>query len=258
MSLLGTIADVVAGYREYLARYSGAAKLSPLKRFDALMKANEDAAHAEAAVFDFLDLYKLQPRTLEDPSKGGPDFECAYGKLKFAVEVTNIGHPTLTRRSGMGNEPETTYINLPELLRALDSRLSAMASRGQARSYVGPRVLAIVTKHIVAAILPSAGLQEFASTAFLQRRNGTFVPVRRAYSMILLVQITGDASFVAGAVHPNPEHPMPIDPFWRIPFARVTSASSSNDAVVTEWVIAQPDAAKVIYLPSALRRYAKS
>src|SRR5471030_420133 len=97
MSLLGTIDDVVAAYREHLSRANaGPATRLALKRYNSLLRASPDAAHAEAAMYDFLDHCHLEPTNLEHPSEGGPDFECHRGNDRFAVEVTSIGETTLT------------------------------------------------------------------------------------------------------------------------------------------------------------------
>lgn len=259
MSLLGTITDVVAAYREYLATCNVTnASASPLKRFDRLFRSNEDSAHAEAATFDFLDQCHLRPRPLEDPSTGGPDFECSYGSLSFAVEVTSIGDVTLTKRSGMKSEPQVAFVDLPELVRGFDSRVSFKNSKQQARQYAGPRALTIVTKHIVTPALFAAGMEGFVSSVFCRKENGVFVPFRRAYGLVLLLQITGDASFIVGALHPEPEHQVPIDAFPRVPFARIATWPPSNGHVAVEWVIARPYALKSLYLPAAFRKIGTS
>jgi hypothetical protein len=254
-SLAGTISDVVQSYRHYLG--SKANPDAALTRFNTLLVNNVAAAHAEAAVFDFLDLYQLQPRVFEDASTGGPDFECRYGKQTFAVEVTSIGDDTLTRRSGMSNvvvEVAASFIDVPNLIRAFDSCVSAKTAKGQARVYTGPQVLAIVTTHVVSSIVPLT-IQSFATTAFCKGKDGNVTPARRAYALVLFVQITGDASFIAGAIHPEPVLPLSIEPFHRIPFARVSNwHHRTASRLMTEWVVSQPDAHKVIYLPIQLRR----
>jgi hypothetical protein len=251
MSLYGTIDDVVTAYRSELARR---AAVGQLKRFDDLLGANTDAAHAEAAVFDFLHRLHLQPENLEDLSEGGPDFRCHFAAQEFAVEVTAIGEPTLTRRSGMSNEPQVSYIDLAELLRAFDSRLSSKTGRAQAHKFSGPRVLAMVAKHIATNVLFLGGIEQFARAAF-SSADGR--PVRRAYSLVLFVEISGDASWVAGAEHPNPERGMSSEAFPRVPFARVVASSPEGVNANVEWVIGSPDPFKACFLPPALRRVCK-
>lgn len=264
-SLAGTVDDVVAYYRDVLAsRSGGKKKTSHLKRFDTLLANNKAAAHAEAAVFDFLDLHhRLAPEIFEDASTGGPDFECTYGQRRFAVEVTSIGDVALTRRSNLPHDAAETsadagaaFIDVQSLMQAFDSRLSAKNAKKQARVYDGPQVLAIVSTHIVSSVVPAVVVENFVREAFLKHEGRSIVPVRRAYGLILFVQVTGDASFVVGAVHPAPTVPLGIEPFRRIPFARVAASNFEADArLLTEWVVAQPEAHKSIYLPLELRRF---
>jgi hypothetical protein len=247
MSLLGTIDDVVAAYRAYLS----VAGVFSLNRFNKLLEITPDAAHADAVVYDFLDLSNLEPATLEHPSEGGPDFECHRGDLRVAVEVTSIGEETLTRRSGMSNNPQVGVINFEQLLRAFDGRLSTKSGKPQARVFTGPRVLAIVTKHIVTSVLFAFGIGEFIKSAFTIAEGSSVRTVRRAYAAVLFVQITGDSSLVAGALHPDPEYSLALEVFPRVPFARLKDWQSPNSVV--EWVTARPEAFKSLFLPPALR-----
>src|SRR2546428_351043 len=94
-SLTLTLNEMVVRYREMLRDSSA------VKSFDARLSACPEAAHAEAAAYDFLDSCRLGPVVLENASHGGNDFECSFGEQKFAVEVTAVTNSTASARSGV-------------------------------------------------------------------------------------------------------------------------------------------------------------
>jgi hypothetical protein len=154
----------------------------------------------------------------------------------------------------MTNEPQVSYIDLAALIRAFASRVSSKTTKPQARAYGGPRVLAIVAKHIAMSALFAEGVEGFATTAFCVKEKSVFRAFRGAYAIVLLVQITGDSSWIAGAIHPEPAYILDIDVFPEVPFVRITPWPTTSEHLKTEWVIARPHPMKFLYLPRALRQ----
>lgn len=108
-----TLSEALEWYQEKLltAEASGTAGVS--KQFAMRLRAQPEAAQAEAATYHFLSVKNLQPQLLENPSFGGLDFECSFGNQKFAVEVTSFTNETVSKRSGFPNELSAPgYIDL--------------------------------------------------------------------------------------------------------------------------------------------------
>lgn len=258
-----TLAEVVEWYERRLsAAGTNGARLA--KQFRRRLTGHREAAQAEAAVFHYLEVKNLKPTILEDPSRGGMDFECTFGDEKFAVEVTAFASQTVTNRSGYPDElSEPGYVDLPSIISLVRSRISDKAV--QARSYPGPSVLAIGSTHVIGSTIVSAGVEEFltgeANIAFTVASNGTVGDVHMAttlknaayvratpeglqsfrsrYALVLFFAIHGGGAHVTGIIHPAPDQPLSITPFRNVPFARLEWPVRDNNLRV-EWVIADP------------------
>jgi len=226
--------------------------------------------------FDFLRSRNLEPRILEDASFGGCDFECTVGNSRFAVEVTALGSEKMAEASGIDDDFEFGYIDMPEILAALRSRLSSKSSRWQTRKYAGPRVLFIGTQHMSSNVLFMGGIAEFLTgtsaivtpisrsggpagesymatgfhnAAHLRKdKSGAVGLFRRTYAIVLFVGIDPNKAFVMGVLHPEPEHKLGYDIFDEVPFARI-QWPIQNNTVQVEWVIANPVPHQSYYFP---------
>src|SRR5579863_5582720 len=82
-----TVDQVVEYYYRYLARNRDLAV--HFDQFKKRLKADPQAATAEAIVFSHLRAQNLHPELFEDPTSGGPDFRC-LAPAPFLVEVTSL------------------------------------------------------------------------------------------------------------------------------------------------------------------------
>jgi hypothetical protein len=254
-----TSSEIVTWYRERL-RAQGS-----INRFDQRLLAAPEAAQAEAVVFHYLLVKNLQPSLLEDPTTGGLDYECFFGNTRFAVEVTALVSETVSEKSRFPNELKGPgNLDTSSIVSLVRSRISNKAP--QARSYPGPRVLAITSTHVLASVLFSAGAEEFltgeAGIAFqvgpkgpiddpymaTELKNSAFVrpgaeggmeTYRPKHALVLFFAIHGSGAHVLGIVNPNPEHSLEIAPFRNVPFARL-QWPAVDDTLRVEWFISGP------------------
>lgn len=272
--------ELVGSYRDYLLFHE---KLNPKQRvgtrFEERLKSSPESANAEAVAFDFLRSRNLEPRIHEDSSFGGCDFECTFGKMHFAVEVTTLGTENMTKASGIADDFELGFVDMEGIVSALRSRLSNKSSSWQTRKYAGPRVLFISTQHISSNVLFMGGLTEFltgsskivvpisptggpagesymatdlANAAHLTKStSGEVALFRRTYAIALFAGIDPGKAFVMGILHPEPDHDLPYDTFPEIPFARIVWPVQNN-TVQVEWVIAHPQPHQSYYFPIEL------
>jgi hypothetical protein len=85
-----SIQEVVDSYLDYLTKFDQKHLLKCSKKFQRLLRTDQEAARAEAAVFSWLHSRGLAPEPI-DRGKGGPDFLChSYSFSNFYVEVTAL------------------------------------------------------------------------------------------------------------------------------------------------------------------------
>lgn len=274
------LSALVESYRNYLDHHQALnAKQLAATRFDQRLKSCPEAARAEAVAFDFLRSRNLEPRLLEDASSGGCDFECRFGETSFAVEVTALTDETMSERSGIDDNFELGYVDMPGMLGALRSRLSTKSSSKQVKKYEGPRVLFIGSQHMSTNILFMGGIEEFltgsskivvpisrnggpAGESYMatdlenaahltKSASGQATLFRPTYAIVLLVGIDPDKSYIMGILHPEPEYALPYHVFPQVPFARVRWPIENN-IVRVEWVIAEPRPHQSYYFPIEL------
>jgi hypothetical protein len=264
-----SLSNLIESYRRYLELHQASnPKQLALARFDQRLRSAREAAQTEAVVFEFLRSCDMQPRINEDVSIGGSDFECAVGNRRFAVEATALADETVSAKSGVSNDPTlgASFVDNSAIVASLRSRLSQKAA--QAARYAGPRVLAIGSTHMAAAMLFSVAVEELLTgessitipvgpegrsgdgymgtslknaAAVRANASGGIEVFRRKYALVLFVAIHGDRCSVTGLVHPDPEFPLPYEIFPRVPFARLRWPIKDNMLYV-EWVIGHPRA----------------
>ena len=271
MGLTLTPDEVVAWYRTRLANTPNRADAR--RQFDKRYEERREAATAEATVFHYLEVKRLNPSLLESPSTGGLDFECSDGEHRFAVEVTSFGDETVSERSRFPNALTAPgNIDMPAIVALVRSRVSAKAA--QAKSYPGPRVLVVASTHVLASVIFMAGAEEFLTgqagisfgvgpngpvgesymstalenAAFIRRGENGVESFRPKHSLVLLFAIHGGGAHVTGIVHPAPEILLPITPFGNVPFARLRWPVE-NDKLQVEWVIAGPRPEQHYFIP---------
>lgn len=218
--------SVVDSYAQYL--------LSKHKKVcRQFLKRSREAQLAEAMVFSILQWKGVKPELADQ--HGGPDFLCA--DRKFVVEATAFTIVKVVSDSAVPNE-------LPgeigtHAYRHLTRQISERAGGKNSQLSVGlPAVLAIVCDHVIATLLFGVGAAQFLVTsepfwttdkeepfvdlslsAFLRLEpDGTVLPYNRNVSAVILISVTGDASYLCGALHPHPENRFESGALYEIPF----------------------------------------
>jgi hypothetical protein len=93
-----TVDQVVEFYYRYLARNRDLAV--HFGQFKKRLKADPQAATAEAIVYSHLRAERLHPELFEHPASGGPDSRC-HPTAPFLVEVTSLDSAVVAKRSGL-------------------------------------------------------------------------------------------------------------------------------------------------------------
>jgi len=265
MSPFATTAEIVDLYRTALGTDKRSQQV--LKQFEDRLHSAPAAAVAEAAVYDFLNYRYLEPVPFEHPAFGGPDFECRYANVRFAVEVTALGDLAVTRTSGLIDEPQVDFLNLQGFVKLLRSRFSDKSRSPQARAYSGPRALFISARHFAANALFPYGIESFVRNVMIPRQSQKSETVRpsskadeqllegfrRAYALIVFVHIGEGDCLMAGAIQHEPEYPLGIEVFHNLPFVRLRSQPNTGGSDL-EWVIYEPQPFIHRFLPLAMRR----
>jgi hypothetical protein len=271
MDLTLTPAEVIAWYRARLSALATSG--ATLRQFDRRYAEHGEAATAEATVFHYLEVKRLNPAFLENPSTGGIDFECAAGAMNFAVEVTSFGDQTVSNRSRFPNDLSSPgNIDMPAIVAMVRSRISAKAA--QAKSYSGPRVLVVASTHVLASVMFMAGAEEFLTgqsgisfgvgpngpvgdsymstalenSAFIRFGQHGVETFRPKHALILFFAIHRAGAHVTGIIHPDPEYALPISAFPNVPFARLRWPVENNRLNV-EWVMAGPRPEQHYFIP---------
>jgi len=141
-----SIEQVVDSYAEYLYVYAGDGHL---KRFVERLRANEEAAQAEAVLFSWAHASDLRPEILETLSHGGMDFVCRPSTGgAFELEVTALGAEAASAKSGLPTDPfEEGGGAFSLLTRTLRGRIKNKIKQLAASPSGLPRVIALVSLH---------------------------------------------------------------------------------------------------------------
>ena len=239
-----------------------------LKLFRDRLKADPDAAKAEAAVFSWLRSARLAPAINEHPSLGGMDFVCDPEAMEpFLLEVTSLSKQATAARSGWPDEltegAAAFSMVTPQISRAMQKKIPQLAS--------GPdgvaRVLAICLAHsgssallgtmaaewvvtstpVISTALPREGgpmeapqlVTNLKQSAFFCIKEGSIVPVRQDISAILLIGVFERQLEIVGMLHPAPKTRFAYQVLGEVPFLRVEWPISGPN-INTEWVIGHP------------------
>ena len=239
------IKSVVECYKEFLSQ----SYPSQLKQF---CKRHPVSAQAEAVIHKFLSKHSDDVRIVEDPVKGGIDFECETNGTIYGVEVTHLDAAVVSRESGLPNKkPLQTgearfYGMIPsKLFHKVLSKVTQMSQ------YPGPSVLVITCNHDRADMVmnkqaaielligeemrtiellmekgtiprsKSYSETKLESSVFLRVAEGTLEPCYRHISAILLCCIRWDSASFLGVLHPDPQYPFPIELLTSVPFVAI-------------------------------------
>jgi hypothetical protein len=239
-----------------------------LKRFQDRLKADPEAARAEAAVFSWLRTSRLAPAINEHPSRGGADFLCLPGeKDSFLLEVTSLRKDAIASKSGWPDDLDegaaAFSMVTPQISRTIQHKVPQLAGGPQDVA----RVLAICLSHSGASALlgtmaaervvtstpvittPLAAdgtaseaprlVTNLKQSAFFCIKNGVIVPVRERISAILLIGIWDRQLEIVGMLHPAPTTPFAYRLLGDVPFLRVEWPIRGSE-IDTEWIIGHP------------------
>ena len=262
--------EVIQSFVEYIRAESPA----NLKSFQDRLRADPEAAMAEAIVFGILQQLQLNPIIADEPGIGGGDFLCKYRPLSFSdngswpliVEATTLEPTAVERNSGWRNEALDESAGGPFSM--ITERITARASSKirQLSRHPMPRVLAIVSSHIGADALFSSTLAaesvlvsdrhisqplgggkasvgtDLSASAFLRGdpTTGKITAQRPSISAVLLASVAGNRSSVLGILHPEPRYQLDIRAFPGMPFVKLTRWPIENGAIEIEWVVGHP------------------
>ena len=256
-----TVDQVVEFYYRYLARNRDLAV--HFGQFKKRLKADPQAATAEAIVFSHLRAERLHPELFEHPASGGPDFRC-HPTAPFLVEVTSLDSAVVAKRSGL---PATISGPGGGAFGLITDRLLSEAKNKapQLGRHPLPGVLAIVSDHAFSGILldrlaaeylmtsapqfnvPLGGGPHYMTTdlkhAVFYRPLGVLdasgtpiiAPCRQSIAAILLVAIDRRQVHVVGLLHP--EAAFPFSPAWMptVPFVQFDGLCTPNH-IATQWI----------------------
>ena len=255
-----TVEDIVHNHKRFLKDERPAR----IKSYCDLLKSQPASARAEAVVFHFLKANLEDVRMQEDPETGGVDFQCQTSTAKFMVEVTCLEAESVTRKSGLKNEPPQNHSSgwysdiTQKLHRTVQNKVK------QVSGYDCPRLLVIGCEHPQADMLLDTTDAEFLLTGkqripvvpfsnrvenrnlvtdlgnsvFFRynRESGQLESCRCSISAILLFSIFGANVFVVGILHSDPVHKFPIEFLPEVPFVRLKKWPPENDMFEIEWI----------------------
>jgi len=218
-------------------RWLGAFDEQYLRNWEKLLKADDEAAMAEARMRQMLEQWGVQVEPNEDLTGRSqrPDFRCSKGEAAFYVEVTCISKETATAKTGIPDGPHGMTACSP-LNDAIFSECKGKAS--QCGNTDGPCLLAVGTFHTFAAMFsfkkPVVGwlltgeaklawnidmrtgeqvgenyqITELYSAAFLRPDLNEEVGFARSSISGLLLCSYGSEKFCKiGVLHPHPARP---------------------------------------------------
>ena len=256
-----TVNEIVEYYYRYLARNRDLDV--HFEQFKKRLKADSQAATAEAIIFSHLRAERLHPELFEDPANGGPDFRC-HSTAPFLVEVTSLDSALVTKRSGL---PATITGPGGGAFGQITDRLLSEAKNKapQLGRYPLPGVLAIVSDHAFSGMLLDRLAAEYLMTSAPQFNvplgggphymttdlkhaafyrplgvldaSGTPIisPCRQSIAAILLVASYPREVQVVGLLHPEATYP--FSPHWlsKIPFVQFDGPCTPNH-IATRWI----------------------
>ena len=236
----------------------GVSSPNHVKPFCRRLQNQPESARAEAVVYSFFEANHLDVQVEEDVGKGGVDFRCKTDNSDFVAEVACLDTESVTRESGVPNEPSEDgsgyyYSMITPLLRRKASEKASQMS-----GYSCPRLLVITCEHNEAVGLLDMRGAEFLLTSeskiaipsnpsedidlvtdlehsvFFRVKDGKLESCRRSISAILLFPISAVNAFVVGILHPDPVHQFPIELLPSVPFLRLKKWPPENGRIKVE------------------------
>lgn len=256
-----SIQEVVDSYLKYLAKFDQTHHVKCLKKYQRLLRTDQEAARTEALVFSWLHSLGLAPEPI-DRGDGGPDFLCHSGSFsKLYVEVTSLSSETIANKSGIpdldkcGGGGNFNPITLT-LLRKAIKKIPQIASLPY------PRLIVITGSHPSSyTLLCGFGLnlltgdtitdadsgkeeisqiyypeEEFINSIFFSVQERKITPDHQTISAILLMANYCNRCYVIGLNHPEPHMRFDIRSLLEVPFCQFKVWPIINGIIETEWV----------------------
>jgi hypothetical protein len=256
-----SIQEVVDSYLKYLAKFDQTHHVKCLKKYQRLLRTDQEAARSEAVVFSWLYSLELAPEPI-DRGKKGPDFLCHSRCFSnFYVEVTALSSETIANKSGIpdlnkcdggGNFNPITLT----LLRKAVKKIPQIAGL----SY--PKLIIITGSHSAAnTLLCDFGRdlltgdtiidadsdkkeipqlyypeEEFINSIFFSVKQQKITPDHQTISAILLMANYWNQCCVIGLNHPEPHMRFDIRTLPEVSFFQFKSWPIINGIIDTEWV----------------------
>ena len=244
--------DLVTSYKQFLSLCFPQC----LPGYERRLASAPDSARSEAAIYWYLDFlgYQIEP---EDPSHGGPDFQCSLaGKLVLVVEVASLEDSTVVGHAGFDPAKKIGQFVVP----VCDVVLGRMQSKvQQLKGHPCPRILALTGSHVLAHLVMLGDAVEeilvgeleqlvdpvsrvsrtgtrFRNSVFLQQRGGAPQPCRQYASGLLLCHVSGRSLELAGVRHPEPAMPADLSGvFPDVPFVELARWPVAQSPLTIHW-----------------------
>jgi hypothetical protein len=256
-----SIQEVIDSYLKYLAKFDQTHHVKCLKKYQRVLRTDQEAARSEALVFSWLHSFGLAPEPI-DRGQGGPDFLCHSRVFpKFYVEVTTLSSETIANKSGIpdldkceggGNFNPITLT----LLRKAIKKIPQIANLPY------PRLIVITGSHhasytllcgfgrdlltgdtITDADCDKEGIpqlyypeEQFIKSIFFTVQEQNITADNQSISAILLMANYYNRCYVIGLNHPEPHMPFDIFSLPEVPFCQLKSWPIINRIIQTEWV----------------------
>jgi hypothetical protein len=261
VSMDASIQEVVESYLKYLVKFDQAHNVKCSKKFQRLLRSDQEAARSEAVVFSWFHSLGLAPEPI-DRGEGGPDFLCHSRSFSdFYVEDTALSAETIANKSGI---PE---INKGEGGGNFDTITLTLLRKGikkipQLSGLPHPRLIVITGSHSAANTLlcgfgrdlltgdtisyADSGKteipqlyypeEEFINSIFFTVQQLKIKPDHQTISAILLMANYYNRCYAIGLIHPEPHMRFDIRSLPEVPFCQFKSWPIINGIIETEWI----------------------
>jgi hypothetical protein len=244
---------VVDSYADLLARHP---RLH--RRFQKRRREKPESALAEAMTFSVLQQCGVKPEIADQLNIGGPDFRCTGIRgEQFMVEATSFEPDKVTKDTSIENEPSPGLNGQAYDLLTRQLEEKAGSKRRQFDQLQCPGILAIASSHLGSSLVLDAyaannalisqpfwvvneeGMStDLASSLFLRLEdNGEITERNQSISAILLVSVTGDRSYVCGALNPAATRKLKSESLWMVPFVYLKDWPIEGRSLRCEWTM---------------------
>ena len=249
------IESVIQSYADYLRTLK---RKGLWEQFQKRRRDAPESAKAEAVVFRILQYCGADPEVADMPKSGGLDFLCFKDKPgRFLVEATSFRPEKVTKDTGIPNEVPEGITGGPIGLLTIPILRKGDEKSPQFEKLAIPGVLAVVSSHFGAAVVldklaaqyaltssPSWTISDdrlttnFAQSLFLKMEEDGIIACRNPkISALLLVSVTGDRSYVCGALNPSAEYRLDSSLVWMINFVYLKDWPLENKRVRWAWTM---------------------